>query len=59
MQRLGFFGIYFFSLSGVSWVLLYLVKETLLGWHGYFMGKVRKKLGKQHIYVYFGQCKKK
>ena len=32
-----------FSLFGLSWILSYSVKETLLGWHGSFVGKVRKK----------------
>ena len=27
----------------MTWVLSYLVKETLLGWHGPFVGKARKK----------------
>ena len=31
------------SLFGVSWVLSYLMKETLLGWHGSFVGKAHKK----------------
>ncbi|RVW17076.1 hypothetical protein CK203_076007 [Vitis vinifera] len=32
-----------FSLFGVAWVLSGSVKETLLGWHGAFVGKTRKK----------------
>ena len=32
-----------FFLFGVSWILSYLVKETLLGWHGSFVGKAHKK----------------
>ena len=32
-----------FSLFGVAWVLSSLVKETLLGWHGAFVGKTCKK----------------
>ena len=32
-----------FSLFGVAWVLSGTVKETLLGWHGAFVGKIRKK----------------
>ncbi|RVX13277.1 Histone-lysine N-methyltransferase ASHH1 [Vitis vinifera] len=32
-----------FSLFGVAWILSYSVKETLLGWHGAFLGKARKK----------------
>ena len=32
-----------FSLFGVSWILSCSMKKTLLGWHGAFMGKVRKK----------------
>ena len=33
----------FFSLFGVAWIFSCLVKETLLGWHGAFVGKARKK----------------
>ena len=32
-----------FSLFGVTWTLSCTVKETLLGWHGAFVGKGRKK----------------
>ena len=32
-----------FSLCGVAWTLSCIVKETLLGWHGAFVGKARKK----------------
>ena len=32
-----------FSIFGVTWTLSCTVKETLLGWHGAFVGKVRKK----------------
>ncbi|KAL6323476.1 hypothetical protein AAG906_039048 [Vitis piasezkii] len=32
-----------FSLVGVAWILSCSVKETLLGWHGAFVGKARKK----------------
>ncbi|KAJ9701721.1 hypothetical protein PVL29_006900 [Vitis rotundifolia] len=35
-----------FSLFGVAWVLSCTVKETLLGWHGTFVGKTRKKAWK-------------
>ena len=31
---------------GVDWVLSGSVKDTLLGWHGAFVGKTRKRLGK-------------
>ena len=31
-----------FSLFWMSWVLLLLVRETLLGWHGSFVGKKRE-----------------
>ena len=33
----------FFSIFGVAWVLSGSVKETLLGWHGAFVGKTREK----------------
>ena len=33
-----------FTVFGVSWVLPYSVKETLLSWHGSFVGKKRKKV---------------
>ncbi|RVW30599.1 LINE-1 reverse transcriptase-like [Vitis vinifera] len=33
-----------FTLFGVSWVLPSSVKETLLSWHGSFVGKKRKKV---------------
>ncbi|WJZ80362.1 hypothetical protein VitviT2T_000290 [Vitis vinifera] len=33
-----------FTFFGVSWVLPYSVKETLLSWHGSFVGKKRKKV---------------
>ena len=32
-----------FSLFNVTWTFSCIVKETLLGWHGAFVGKVRKK----------------
>ena len=32
-----------FSLLGVVWVVHSSVKEMLLGWHGHFVGKKRKK----------------
>ena len=32
----------FLSFFGVSWVFLQLVKETLIGWRGSFVGKKRK-----------------
>ena len=34
---------FLFSLFGVSWVLSCSVKDTLLGWHGSFVGKAHKK----------------
>ena len=34
----------FFTLIGVSWVLPSSVRETLLSWHGSFVGKERKKV---------------
>ena len=33
-----------FALFGVSWVLPSLVRETLLGWHGSFVGKKNRKV---------------
>ena len=35
-----------FSLFGVAWTLSCILKETLLGWHGAFVGKARKKAWK-------------
>ena len=35
-----------FALFGVMWVLQSFVRETLLGWHGSFVGKKRKKVWK-------------
>ncbi|KAJ9691773.1 hypothetical protein PVL29_011080 [Vitis rotundifolia] len=35
-----------FALFGVTWVLPCLVRETLLGWFGAFVGKKRKKAWK-------------
>ena len=32
-----------FSLFGVEWLLLYSIKNTLLGWHSSFVGKKWKK----------------
>ena len=32
-----------FSLFGVAWILSCSVKETLLGWHGTFVGKAHRK----------------
>ncbi|KAL6330611.1 hypothetical protein AAG906_003219 [Vitis piasezkii] len=37
---------FLFSLFGVSWILSCSVEETLLRWHGSFVGKARKRLGK-------------
>ncbi|RVW34912.1 putative ribonuclease H protein [Vitis vinifera] len=48
-----------FSLFGVEWVLSGTVKETLLGWHGAFVGKSVKRRGKWPPYVYFGQFGRK
>ena len=33
-----------FSLFGVFWVLPSSVKEVLLGWHGSFVGRYKKKV---------------
>ena len=35
-----------FALFGVTWVLPLLVRETLLGWYGSFVGKKRQKVWK-------------
>ena len=35
-----------FALFGVTWVLLLSVRETLLGWHGSFVGKKHQKVWK-------------
>ena len=44
-----------FVLFGVSWVLSLSVRDTLLGWHGSFEGKKRKKVGKEVLCACFGQ----
>ena len=44
-----------FSIFGASWTLSCIVKETLLGWNGAFVGKGRKKAWQMAPYVYFGQ----
>ena len=44
-----------FVLFGVSWVLSLSVKDILLGWHGSFEGKKRKKVGKEVLCACFGQ----
>ena len=33
-----------FALFGVMWILPLSIREILLGWHGSFMGKKRKKV---------------
>ena len=33
-----------FMLFGMSWVLSSLIRKTLLGWHGSFVGKKHKKV---------------
>ena len=38
------YGTYCFSFFGVLWVLPYSVKEVLLGWLGFCVGKKRKKV---------------
>ena len=35
-----------FTLFNVLWVLPLSVKEVLLGWHGSFLGKKRRKVGR-------------
>ena len=35
-----------FTLFEVSWVFLLLIRETLLGWNGFFVGKKRKTVWK-------------
>ena len=43
-----------FSLFGVAWVLSGSVKETLLGWHGAFVGKTREKAWKiTHLCIFW------
>ena len=44
----------FLSLFGVSWVFLYSVKETLLGWRGSSMGKKRNEVWQVGPLCYFG-----
>ncbi|RVW49339.1 LINE-1 reverse transcriptase-like [Vitis vinifera] len=49
-----------FSLFGVEWVLSGTVKDTLLGWHGAFVGKIRKKAWQMApLCIFFGQCGRK
>ena len=43
-----------FSLLGVLWILPSLVRDTLLGWHGSFVGKRRKKVCGQLLFACFG-----
>ena len=38
----------------MQWVLSSIVKATLLGWDGSFVGKKRKGVGEQALYVFFG-----
>ena len=33
-----------FALFGVSWVMPFSVRDTLLSWNGYFLGKNRRKV---------------
>ena len=37
-------GVIIFALFGVMWILPYSVRDTLLGWHGTFMGKKHSKV---------------
>ena len=48
-----------FSLLSVFWILSCSMKETLLGWHGSFVGKACKKVRQVAPYVYFGQYGRK
>ncbi|RVW39038.1 hypothetical protein CK203_089157 [Vitis vinifera] len=47
--------------QGSSWVLPSLVKETLIGWHGSFLGKNCKKSWPPYVYFRLferkGTCK--
>ena len=42
----------FFTLVGVSWVLPSSVRETLLSWHGSFVGKKRKVWRAAPLYIF-------
>ena len=49
-----------FSLFGVEWVLSGTVKETLLGWHGAFVGKIRKKAWQMTpLYIFWSVWKER
>ena len=43
-----------FSLLGVLWILPSLLRDTLLEWHGSFVGKRRKKVCGQLLFACFG-----
>ena len=42
-----------FSLFEVTWVLSYSVRETLIGWHGFFVGEALKKSWKVALLCIF------
>ena len=49
-----------FSLFGVAWILSCLVKETLLGWHGAFVGKTHKKAWQMALlYIFWSVWKER
>ena len=48
-----------FTLFGVSWALPSSIRETLLRWQGFFLGKGHKKPWKVAPYVFFGPFGKK
>ena len=35
-----------FALFGVAWVISFSVRDTLLGWRGFYLGKKRRKVWK-------------
>ncbi|WJZ99896.1 hypothetical protein VitviT2T_018303 [Vitis vinifera] len=44
-----------FTLFGVSWVMPFSVRDTLLSWNGYFLGKNRRKVWELPLFTFFGR----
>ena len=47
------------AIFGVNWVFPLSIKETLLSWHGSFVGKRPRRLGWKHPSAFFGQFGRK